>query len=63
MNVEAKLKLLFDFQKYENNSRLARMIEEAEGYAELSDESLSFVNAAGEPNISRVRSTTEPEKR
>ena len=42
---------LFDYQHFENNARLAKLIGETESrYArELSDEDLSLVNAAGEP--------------
>ena len=46
---EKTLKKLFDYQKFEKNSRLERMIKSAEGSAdELSDEDLSLVSAAGE---------------
>ena len=49
-NTEQKLKKLFDFQKFEQNQKLSNMIDEAESEgAMLSDEDLSFVNAAGEP--------------
>ena len=48
-NTEHKLKKLFDFQKFEKNQRLSKMINEAESEGVLlSDEELSFVNAAGE---------------
>ena len=53
MNTETKLKRLFDYQKFEKNPRLARIIDEAESGGEaLSDNFLSFVNAAGEFSIS-----------
>ncbi len=44
------LEKLFDFQKFENNSRLAKLISETESrYAKaLSDDELDMVNAAGE---------------
>ena len=49
INTEQKLKKLFDFQKFEKNQKLSKMIKEAEsGGIKLSDEDLSFVNAAGE---------------
>lgn len=47
------LEKLFDFQKFENNSRLAKLISETESrYAKaLSDDDLDMVNAAGDiPN-------------
>ena len=48
MKNEEKLKKLFDFQKFEQNQRLAKMINKAEYDAvELSDDALSLVNAAG----------------
>ena len=46
-----KLKLLFDYQRFEAHPRLEALIRESEdrlGKA-LTDESLSAVNAAGEP--------------
>ena len=48
--LENKLKKLFDYQHFENNSRLAELISETENrYAvELSDEELFMVSAAGE---------------
>lgn len=48
--MEKKLKCLFDMQKYENNPRLAKLIDESVGRyaAELSDDELTLVNAAGE---------------
>lgn len=48
--MESSLKQLFDFQRFQNNNRLARMIEETEGryIKELNDEDLTFVSAAGE---------------
>lgn len=49
MNTEEKLKRLFDFQKFEQNQRLAKMINEAEsGAVELSDDELLLISAAGE---------------
>lgn len=49
--MENKLKALFDYQRFEKNERLERLIRETEnGYAaEISDDDLSLVNAAGEP--------------
>lgn len=49
--MENKLKKLFDYQSFEKNEHLAKIISQTENryYArELSDEELSFVNAAGE---------------
>lgn len=47
---EKKLKALFDYQHFENNERLEKLICETESrYAkELSDDDLSLVSAAGE---------------
>ena len=52
--MERKLKSLFDYQKFEKNPRLEKLISETENrYArELSDDDLSFVNAAGDFNMS-----------
>ena len=48
--MENKLKSLFDFQRFENNPRLAKVIKDTECYAEeLSDDDLFMVAAAGEP--------------
>ena len=51
--MEQKLKALFDYQRFEKNERLEKIIAETESrYAqELSDDDLSLVNAAGEPEI------------
>ena len=51
--MESKLKKLFDYQKFEKNESLEKFISETEGrYAgELSDDSLSRVNAAGVPDL------------
>ena len=48
--MEAELRRLFDFQKFSENLRLAKMMNETEKrYGEaLSDEELEQVNAAGE---------------
>lgn len=49
--MEKKLKRLFDYQNFQKNARLAAMISEAEdryGKA-ISDDELTCVNAAGEP--------------
>ena len=46
---EKILKKLFDYQRFEKNSRLERMITATEACGEeLSDEDLSLVSAAGE---------------
>ena len=53
-NTEQKLKKLFDFQKFEQNQKLSKMIKEAESEGVLlTDEELSFVNAAGEQPIAK----------
>ena len=48
--MENMMKRLFDYQRFENNPRIAKMIGEAENrFAQaLSDDELAFVNAAGE---------------
>ncbi len=48
--MEDKLKNLFDFQRFERNDKLEKLIQETENrYArELSDDQLFLVNAAGE---------------
>lgn len=48
--MEKKLKQLFDFQRFEKNQKLDKMIQETENYysKELSDKELSFVAAAGD---------------
>ena len=49
--MESKLKSLFDYQRFEKNPRLAKLIAETESRVaarELSDDDLEFVNAAGE---------------
>lgn len=47
--MEKELKSLFEFQKFENNPRLAKLIAETEArYGDaLSDDDLLLVNAAG----------------
>lgn len=52
--MEKKLKKLFDYQKFEQNPRLQKLIGESEARleaAELSDDSLEKVSAAGEPSV------------
>lgn len=48
--MEKTLKGLFDFQRFENNDHLSRLIKESENrYSrELSDDELEQVNAAGD---------------
>ena len=59
--METKLKRLFDYQKFEGNSKLAALIAETESRCaqELSDDDLDLVNAAGEFDEQRL--TTAPE--
>ena len=53
--MEQKLKRLFDYQKFQRNSRLEAMLAEAEGRcAEVDDEALELVSAAGEQGITAV---------
>ena len=55
--MEQKIKTLFDYQRFENNPRLGKLIAETESrYAvELSDEELFMVAAAGEPEDGEER--------
>lgn len=57
--MEKKLRDLFDRQRFEKNERIEKMLLETESrYAkELSDEDLSFVNAAG----ALIPDTNKPE--
>ena len=50
--MEKKLKAMFDYQRFEGNKSLAALIRETEqrDCRELSEDELSFVNAAGDPN-------------
>ena len=51
--MENKLKKMFEYQRFENNSRLAKLISETESRygAEISDDDLFMVNAAGDIDI------------
>jgi len=50
--VEQKLKKLFDYQKFQRNSRLDAMLAAAEGRcAEVDDEALEVVSAAGDDSL------------
>lgn len=55
--MERKIKTLFEYQCFENNPRLSKLIAETEArYAvELSDEELFMVAAAGEPEDSEEK--------
>lgn len=48
--MENRLNKLFEFQKFENNPRLAKLIRETESRygSALSDDDLDMVSAAGE---------------
>ena len=48
--MEQKLRALFDYQRFEKNERLARLIGETESRfaRELSDDELSLISAAGD---------------
>ena len=46
--MERKLRSLFNYQKFEGNPRLAKMIQETEANIALNDEDLGMVNAAGD---------------
>ena len=48
MNIESKLSALFDYQKYEKNEKLAKVIsDDANSMRLLSDDDLNMVSAAG----------------
>ena len=50
--MEQKLKKLFDYQKFQRNSRLDAMLAEAEGRcAEVDDDALELVSAAGDDSL------------
>ena len=52
--MEKKLKRLFDYQRFEQNPRLAKIIRESENAAsELADDDLFYVSAAGTPDMLR----------
>ena len=54
--MEKKLKKLFDYQRFEKNERLEKIINETENQygEELTDYDLSLVDAAGEINPCKV---------
>ena len=50
--MEQKLKRLFDYQRFQKNSRLDAMLAEAEGRcAEVDDDALKLVSAAGDDSL------------
>jgi len=50
--MEQKLKRLFDYQRFQKNSRLEAMLAEAEGRcAEVDDDALELVSAAGDDSL------------
>ncbi len=58
---ERTLSMLFDYQKFENDPLLERLIHEAESLydGEIADDDLSQVNAAGEAAPARKRKDSE----
>ena len=54
--MEKKLKKLFDYQRFEKNERLEKIINETENQygEELTDYDLSLIDAAGEINPPRT---------
>lgn len=48
--MEEKIAILFDFQRFQKNSRIEKMLQELEGRygEELTEENLSLVSAAGD---------------
>lgn len=53
---EINLKELFALQRFSENTRLKRLIEETESRygCELTDDMLDLVNAAGDPDVARL---------
>lgn len=51
--MENKLKKMFEYQKFENNPRLAKLIGETEARygSAIDDDDLFMVNAAGDADI------------
>ena len=50
--MEQKLKRLFDYQRFQKNSRLDAMLAEAEGRcAEVDEDVLELVSAAGDDSL------------
>lgn len=58
---ERTLSMLFDYQKFENDPLLERLIHETESLydGEISDDDLSQINAAGEIAPARKRQDSE----
>ncbi len=58
--MENKLKSMFEYQRFENNERLNKLIQETESRygAALSEEDLFFVNAAGVDTAWDVQNNT-----
>ena len=55
--MERKLKALFDFQKFEGNAALQSVIDAVHARSamnELSEDDLSYVNAAGSVNMGKT---------
>ena len=63
--VQGRLFALFDYQRIAENPRLAKMIEDTEARygAALSHDSLQFVSAAGETDITQTKRKGGKEKR
>lgn len=59
--MENKLKKLFEYQKFEQNERLAKLIAETEARqaAEISDDDLELVAAAGDIELLPVKRDNE----
>ena len=61
--MEQKLKRLFDYQKFQRNSRLEAMLAEVEGKcAVIDDAALELVSAAGEPGLMNHMVILPPEE-
>ena len=61
--MEQKLKKLFDYQRFAQNEKLAKLIQDTENRyaAELSDDDLSFVSAAGDMPVTAPETKDDPQ--
>lgn len=59
--MENRLKALFDYQKFQGNKRLVKMMEKAQQslQAELDDDDLVLLAAAGETDILNKEDNTD----
>ncbi len=63
--MEKKLSLLFDYQKFEQNPELQRVIDNVQAHfrkQKLSDDEADMVFAAGQPEIASLRKDPQKKK-